>query len=184
MRMRFAAMLEEHMLAMRSIDADRVSEMADDMVRVLCGGGKLLVCGNGGSAADAQHFAAEMTVRFETDRKALPAIAITTDSSALTAASNDFGYKSVFSRMVEALGRPDDALLSLSTSGRSENVIRAQDAAKSVGMRTWAITGEDGSSPLADGADISLRIRGRTARVQEATIVVLHHLAAAADASF
>lgn len=180
--MRFSAMLEEHMRAVRSIDVARVSEMADDMVRVLRGGGKLLVCGNGGSAADAQHFAAEMTVRFETDRKALPAIAITTDSSAVTAAANDFGYKSVFSRMVEALGRPDDALLSLSTSGRSENVVRAQDAAKSLGMRTWAITGDDG--PLADEADISLRIRGRTARVQEATIVVLHHLAASADASF
>lgn len=181
--MRFADMLEEHMRAVRSIDADRVSEMADDMVRVLRGGGKLLVCGNGGSAADAQHFAAELSVRFETDRRALPAIAITTDSSAVTAAANDFGYGSVFSRMVEALGRPDDALLSLSTSGRSENAIRAQDAAKSLGMRTWAITG-GGESPLAAGADISLRICGRTARVQEATIVVLHYLASAADASF
>lgn len=182
--MRFADMLEEHMLAVRSIDADRVAEMADDMVRVLRGGGKLLVCGNGGSAADAQHFAAEMAVRFETDRRALPAIAITTDSSALTAAANDFGYGSVFSRAVEALGSPGDAVLSLSTSGRSESVIRAQEAAKSIGMRTWAITGEDGSSPLADAADISLRIRGRTARVQEATIVVLHHFASVADASF
>lgn len=179
----FDLVLEEHMRAVRSIDAARVSEMANDMVGILREGGKVLVCGNGGSAADAQHFAAELTVRFETDRKALPAIAITTDSSAITAAANDFGYESTFSRMVEALGRPNDALLSLSTSGRSENVIRAQKVAKAVGMRTWAITGED-RSPLADAADISLRIRGCTARVQEATIVVLHHLASVADASF
>ncbi len=179
----FDLVLEEHMRAVRSIDAVRVSEMAADMVRVLREGGKVLVCGNGGSAADAQHFAAELAVRFETDRKALPAIAITTDSSALTAAANDFGYENVFSRMVEALGRPNDALLSLSTSGRSENIIRAQKVAKTIGMRTWAITGEDGF-PLADGADISLRIHGCTARVQEATIVVLHHLASVADASF
>ncbi len=181
--MRFSAMLEEHMRAVRSIDVARVSEMADDMVRVLRGGGKLLICGNGGSAADAQHFAAEMVVRFETDRKALPAIAITTDSSAMTAASNDFGYGRVFSRMVEAIGCPGDAILSLSTSGRSESVVRAQEVAASIGMRTWAITGEDGS-PLADAADISLRICGRAARIQEATIVILHHLASVADASF
>jgi len=181
--MRFSAMLEEHIRAMRSIDVDRVSEMAADMVRTLRDGGKLLVCGNGGSAADAQHFAAELSVRFETDRKALPAIAITTDSSALTAAANDFGYKRVFSRMVEALGRPGDAILLLSTSGRSESVIHAQEVAKSLGMRTWTITGE-GESPLAAAADISLRLHGSTARVQEATIVVLHHLAATADASF
>lgn len=179
----FDAVLEEHMLAMRSIDVRCLSEMGDDMVRILRGGGKLLICGNGGSAADAQHFAAELAVRFETDRRALPAIAITTDSSALTAAANDFGYECVFSRMVEALGRPDDALLSLSTSGRSKNAIRAQKVAKSLGMRTWAITGE-GESPLASGADISLRIRGCTARIQEATIVVLHHLASIADISF
>ncbi len=181
--MRFADMLEEHIRAMRSIGADRVSEMAADMVRVLRSGGKLLACGNGGSAADAQHFAAELAVRFETDRKALPAIAITTDSSALTAAANDFGYERAFSRMVEALGRPGDALLSLSTSGRSENAIRAQETANSLGMRTWAITGE-GESPLAAAADISLRLSGCTARVQEATIVVLHYLASVADTSF
>lgn len=176
-------MLEAHVRAMRSIDADCVSEMADDMVKVLRRGGNLLTCGNGGSAADAQHFAAELSVRFETDRRALPAIAITTDSSALTAAANDFGYERVFSRMVEALGRQGDALLSLSTSGRSKNVILAQEAAKSLGMRTWAITGE-GESPLAVAADISLRLPGCTARIQEATIVVLHYLALAADASF
>jgi len=181
--MRFPDMLEEHIRAMRSIDAECVSNMANDMVGVLRDGGKLLVCGNGGSAADAQHFAAELLVRFETDRKALPAIAITTDSSALTAAANDFGYERVFSRMVEALGCPGDAILLLSTSGRSKSIVRAQEVAKSLGMRTWAITGE-GKSPLADSADISLQLCGSTARVQEATIVVLHHLASVADALF
>ena len=142
-----------------------------------------MVCGNGGSAADAQHFAAELVVRFETDRKGLPAMALTTDTSAVTATANDFGYEKVFARSVEALACPGDALLCLSTSGRSQNVLLALRAAHAAHAHTLAITGE-GEGPVFCEADLALSIPGRTARVQEGTILVLHHIAAATDAAF
>jgi len=179
----FGSVVDEHIRAVRGIDSRRVSEMASRFVDVLVFGGKVLVCGNGGSAADAQHFAAEIAVRFETDRRALPVLSLTTDTSVLTAAANDLGYDSVFARQVEALVRPDDALLCLSTSGRSENVLLALRAARRLGAATWAITGE-GGGPVHAEADLALSIPGTTARVQEGTILVLHHLAAAADTAF
>jgi len=179
----FEGTLDEHIRVVRSIDPRKVSEMASLLVATLRAGGKVLICGNGGSAADAQHFAAELAVRFETDRRALPAVAITTDTSALTAAANDFGYESAFSRQVEALARPGDAILCLSTSGRSGNVLRAIRTAREMGVATWAITGE-GEGPVFSEADCALAVPGSTARVQEGTILVLHHLARAADAAF
>lgn len=179
----FKETLAEHFDVVRAIDASKVEAMALAVVDTLKRGGKILACGNGGSAADAQHFVAELVVRFETDRKGLPAVALTTDTSVLTAAANDFGYERVFARAVEALARPGDALLCLSTSGQSRNVLLAIRAARVAGASTLAITGE-GEGPVFREADLALSIPGRTARVQEGTILVLHHLAAAADSAF
>jgi D-sedoheptulose 7-phosphate isomerase len=179
----FESTLSDHIASVGAIDVDGVRRLAAAVV-ALRGGGKVLACGNGGSAADAQHFAAELVVRFESPgRRALPALALAADASVLTAAGNDLGYGSVFSRSVEALGKPEDILLCLSASGRSENVLRALRTAKSIGMATAAITGE-GESPILRESDHGLAIRGCTARVQEGTILVLHHLASAIDAAF
>jgi D-sedoheptulose 7-phosphate isomerase len=180
----FESTLSDHIASVGAIDAAAVRRMAEIVVAALRGGGKVLVCGNGGSAADAQHFAAELVVRFESmGRRALPALALAADACVLTAAGNDLGYECVFSRLVEAFGRPGDVLLCLSTSGRSENVLRALRTAKSLGILTAAITG-DGESPVLRESDHGVAIRGRTARVQEGTILVLHHLASAIDAAF
>lgn len=184
MRQDFENILSDHIASVGAIDATEVRRMAAAVTAALLGGGKVLVCGNGGSAADAQHFAAELVVRFESDgRRAVPALALAADVSVLTAAGNDLGYGSVFSRSVEAFGKPGDILLCLSTSGRSENVLRALRTAKSLGMLTVAITGE-GESPILGESDHGLAIRGCTARVQEGTILVLHYLASAIDAAF
>ena len=142
-------------------------------------GGKVLICGNGGSAADAQHLAAELVSCLTKDnlRQALAAIALTTDTSVLTAIGNDFGYEGVFERQVEALGRPGDVLLGISTSGNSENVVRAFERAKSQGMRVVALTGEDGGkmAPLADAA---VRVPSDHAgHVQEAQTAIEHLIA-------
>ncbi len=137
-------------------------------------GGKVLLCGNGGSAADAQHIAAELVGRMDgPPRPALAALALTTDTSALTALGNDFGYESVFERQVEALARPGDVLVAISTSGRSANVLRAATAAAGLEVRTVALTGRDG--PLADRATLAIRVPSLdTQRVQEAHIAIGH----------
>ncbi len=152
-------------------------EAAEMVAACLGQGGTLLVCGNGGSAAQAQHLVAELVGRFkEQQRPALPALALCADTAVLTAWSNDFGYESVFARQVEAFGRPGDVLLGLSTSGRSRNVVRAFEAARARGLRTVALLGGDGGEvrPLADVAVIAPS--ADTQHVQEAHIVVLHLL--------
>lgn len=155
-------------------DASAMLRVADTIARALAAGGKILVCGNGGSAADAQHFAAELVGRFERDRRGLPVIALTTDTSALTAISNDYGYERVFARQVDALGRPGDVLVSISTSGSSPNVLAAQNAAKAAGMVTVALTGRDGGA-LGAAADIHVNVASpSTARVQEVHRTILH----------
>ena len=138
-------------------------------------GGKLMLCGNGGSAADSQHIAAELVGRMDLpQRPALAALALTTDTSALTALGNDFGYKTVFERQVEALARPGDVLTAISTSGRSENVLLAVTAAVRLGVRTVALTGADGG-PLADAVEIDIRVPSlNTQRIQEAHIAIGH----------
>lgn len=137
-------------------------------------GGTVLVAGNGGSAADAQHFAAELVGRFRRERAPMPAVALTTDSSCLTSIANDYGYDSVFARQVEALGRPGDVLVAISTSGRSANVLRAVEAAVGRGMTVVALTGADGGG-LAHAAHVALCAPGReTAHVQEWHGVMLH----------
>jgi phosphoheptose isomerase len=158
------------------IPSDAFENAVADLVACFRRGGKLLVFGNGGSAADAQHLAAEFVGRFELDRQALPAIALTTDSSALTAIANDFGYENVFARQVDALGRRGDVALAISTSGESPNVLHGVAAAAAAGMRTLGLVG-DGTSALALAVDVALAVRGATsAEVQEAQLVVEHEL--------
>lgn len=140
----------------------------------LAGGHKVLICGNGGSAADAQHFAAELTGRFEKERLGLPGIALTTDTSALTAIGNDYGFDRVFARQVEALGREGDVLVAISTSGNSPNVLSAIESARAAAMRVIGLTGGDGGK-MKELCDHLVTIPSRrTARIQEMHITVIH----------
>jgi D-sedoheptulose 7-phosphate isomerase len=154
------------------------------LVASLRAGGKVLLFGNGGSAADAQHIAAELVGRFVRDRDGLPAIALTTDTSALTAIANDFGYDDVFARQVRALGRAGDVAVALSTSGRSPSVLRAVDACKALGIRTIGLTGGDGGQ-LASAVDVALVVTASTAsaRIQETHITIGHVLCELVDAA-
>ena len=149
------------------------------MSDALVNDGKILSCGNGGSAADSQHFSSELLNRFEMERPGLPAMALTTDSSTLTSISNDYAYAEIFSKQVRALGRPQDVLLGISTSGNSENVIRAIAAAHERGMKVVAMTGRDGGR-MADmyvEGDVEIRVPAeRTARIQEVHLLVIHCL--------
>ena len=152
---------------------------AQRMAAVLKAGNKVLACGNGGSAADAQHFAAELTGRYERERPGLAGIALTTDTSALTAIANDYSYEQVFSKQVQALVRPGDLLLAISTSGNSGNVIRAIEAAHAGGAGIIALTGKDGGkmAGLLKAGDFELRSASNvTARIQETHLVFLHCL--------
>ncbi|TDJ47164.1 MAG: phosphoheptose isomerase [Gammaproteobacteria bacterium] len=156
-----------------------IASATESMTAALNGGGKILSCGNGGSAGDAQHFSAEMLNRFERERPGLPAIALTADSSTLTAIANDYAYEQIFSKQVLALGNANDCLLAISTSGNSPNVLAAVHAAHEKEMRVVALTGRDGGSTaqaLKD-ADIEIRVPSmRTARIQEVHLVVIHCL--------
>ena len=139
-------------------------------------GNKLLVCGNGGSAADASHFATELVVRFTKDRRALPAICLTGDSGILTAAGNDYGFDEIFARQVAAFGVPGDVLICLTTSGKSKNVVRALEEAKARKLKTISFLGRDGGSTVGI-ADIDLLVKDdSTARIQEAHQLVIHVL--------
>jgi D-sedoheptulose 7-phosphate isomerase len=147
--------------------------------QALLDGGKVLSCGNGGSAGDAQHFSSELLNRFEMERPGLPAVALTTDTSTLTSISNDYSYEQIFSKQVRALGRAPDVLLAISTSGNSENVCRAMSAAHERGMKIVALTGRDGGrmAGLYGEGDIEIRVPAtRTARIQEVHLVVIHCL--------
>jgi len=156
--------------------APQMAQAADVIDQCLRAGNKLLVCGNGGSAADGSHFATELVVRFAKERRALPAICLTSDSGILTAAGNDYGFDEIFARQVAAFGVPGDVLISLTTSGTSRNVIRALEEAKARKLRTIAFLGRDGGS--SNGiADIDLLVSSdSTARVQEAHHLLLHVL--------
>lgn len=157
--------------------AQPVSDAVEMMFATLSQGGKILACGNGGSAADCQHFAAELVGRFERERLPLPAIALTTDTSILTAVGNDYGFETVFARQVQALGQPGDVLLAISTSGNSPNVIAAIEAAREREMGVVALTGKGGGKiggMLAD-ADVHICVpHDRTARIQEVHLLVIH----------
>jgi D-sedoheptulose 7-phosphate isomerase len=141
--------------------------------------GKILSCGNGGSAGDAQHFSSELLNRFERERPGLPAIALTTDSSTLTSIANDYAYEDIFAKQVRALGREGDILLAISTSGNSENVNRAITTAHERGMRVVALSGRDGGAmaTLLNADDVEIRVpAGRTARIQEVHLLAIHCL--------
>ena len=154
------------------------------MVSCLKSGGKVMACGNGGSAADAQHFAAELIGRFEREREELAAIALTTDTSILTAVGNDYSYDDIFSKQVRGLGKKGDILLGISTSGNSKNVVKAIEAAKKMGIKIIAFTGNGGGkiATLLDQDDIHLCVPStRTARIQETHLVLLHGLCDGVD---
>lgn len=152
----------------------RISDIADLIFKSLRNGKKLLICGNGGSAADAQHTAAELVNRFKIDRKPISAIALTTDTSVLTSIANDYDYHQVFKKQIEALGRKGDVLLAISTSGRSKNVLEGVKAAKKIGIKTIGFTGS-GSSPLSNQVHLSFKVpSSEVARTQEAHLLTIH----------
>jgi DnaA initiator-associating protein len=158
---------------------DPIHDAGELMVAALINGKKILCCGNGGSAGDAQHFSAELLNRFEQERPPLPAIAITTDSSTLTAIGNDYSYDEIFSKQVTALGQEGDILLAISTSGNSTNVIKAIDAAHERNMGIVVMSGKDGGriAPLLGDKDVEIRVPSdRTARIQEVHLLVIHCL--------
>ena len=159
--------------------APLIAAAAELMTDCLLSDNKILSCGNGGSAADSQHFAAEMINRFEMERPGLPAIALTTDSSALTSIANDYQYADIFSKQIRALGKPGDTLLALSTGGESHNIIHAIDAAHDKSLHVVALTGREGGQ-VADmmlESDIELRVPSwSTARIQEVHIMIIHSL--------
>ena len=169
--------LEEHLQAMNSVLESGLAKI-ESSGRVICdalaAGNKILLCGNGGSAADAQHIAAELVGRYEDQRRPYPAISLTTDTSAMTALSNDFGYEEVFARQVQALASPGDVLIAISTSGKSPNVVRAAESARSLGCKVIGLTGWH-AEPLADYCFITVQVLSeRTARVQEGHITIGH----------
>jgi D-sedoheptulose 7-phosphate isomerase len=171
-----AASAHERMAA----DVTAVVDAAGAIAAALKKGRSVLVFGNGGSAADAQHFAAELVGRYETERRAWPAVALTTDTSALTAIGNDYGFDRVFARQIEALGREGDVAIGISTSGKSPNVLRALETANARGLVTIALTGRGGDA----GGIATLHVRvdeGRTARVQEVHATLLHAICELVD---
>jgi phosphoheptose isomerase len=159
--------------------AEPIEQAARRMTQAVIEGHKILSCGNGGSAGDAQHFSSEMLNRFERERRGLPAIALSTDTSTLTSIANDYSYDQVFARQVRALGTPGDLLLGISTSGRSPNVVEAVDAAHEQGMNAIVLSGRDGGTlhgRLAED-DIEICVPSEvTARIQEVHLLVIHCL--------
>jgi len=151
-----------------------VARAAQRLAGTLRGGGTVLFCGNGGSAADAQHLATELVGRMSNDREPLRGVALTTDTSALTAIANDYGFEEVFARQVRGIARPGDALVALSTSGRSQNVVRAARTAKAMGLTVIALTGPQ-QGPLEEEADVVIRAPGATsAEIQQGHIALGH----------
>jgi phosphoheptose isomerase len=170
----FAATIALHERVARNLGPALVAAQA--IAEALRAGGKLLVFGNGGSAADAQHLSAELVGRFQKERAAIPAIALTVDTSVLTSVANDYSFKQVFARQVEALGRPGDVALGISTSGESPNVVAALQAARAQGLKTVALTGRDGGS-VGRAADIHVNVPDQsTQRVQEVHQTLIHVL--------
>ena len=179
----FNESIEAKQLAAKTLE-EPIANAVRLIISAFQSGNKLLVCGNGGSAADSQHFAAEFTGRYEKERKPLPAIALTTDTSAITAIGNDYSFDVIFSKQVEALGNKNDVLFAISTSGNSDNVIKAIEAAQQKNMKIIALIGRDGGKieKMLGEADISICAPvNRTARVQEIHILVLHTICDAID---
>lgn len=178
------AIAEEHIFIVKRFfeaHGDRLNDVADALVRTLQNGNKILLFGNGGSAADAQHIAAEMVGRFQQDRPGLPAVALTTDSSALTSIANDYGFEFLFARQIEALGHKGDAAIAISTSGRSANIREGVLAARAKGMVTVGLLGKEGG-PVREMVEHALIVDAqKTARVQEVHILIGHILCEAIE---
>ena len=172
----FGQAIEDHLAVIGSLREQQslLHRIAEQMTRAIVAGKKVLWCGNGGSAADSQHLAAELMGRFRRERCAIPSIALTTDTSILTAVGNDYGYERIFQRQVEALCTKGDVLVGISTSGSSKNVCAALQTARQIGALTVAFTGQEGGE-VAANADLALRILSKdTARIQEAHIFCGH----------
>jgi len=176
----FAAAVDEHLAVMTAARAALMEPMERAralLAATVASGGRVLACGNGGSAADAQHFIAELVGRFEHERPAIGGVALTTDTSILTAVANDYGYDRIFARQVEAVGRRGDALVAISTSGNSASVVRAAEVARDAGLKVLGLTGEGGGQ-LAALADVLLAVPSRrVSRIQEVHELCLHTLA-------
>ena len=172
--------LKTHQLVLeQTVDqtADVIDGIIDTIIRCFQVGNKLLICGNGGSAADAQHVAGEFVNRYRYEHGALPAIALTTDTSVLTCIGNDMAFENIFSRQVEALAKPGDILVGISTSGGSSNILNALDAARLLGLTTIAFTGENGRAIMGSKSDICLVVPSSdTPRIQESHIFVWHYI--------
>ncbi|HEX3289805.1 MAG TPA: SIS domain-containing protein [Gaiella sp.] len=170
-------------LARLEDELDRLGEWGQVLASTCSAGGRLLVVGNGGSAAEAQHLTAELVGRFEEDREPLSAIALHAETSSLTAIANDYGAQTAFARQVRAHGRAGDILVSISTSGASPNVVAAAEAANDLGLLTWALTGPR-PNPLADASDDAVAVEAdRPSTVQEIHLVAIHLLCAAVDSA-
>ena len=175
----FYQQIQSHITVIQSLAAmqDAVDQTIDLLVQAIFRGSKLLICGNGGSAADAQHFAAEIVGRFKKERRPWPAIALTTDTSILTAVGNDYGFDEIFARQVAGTGRPGDILMGISTSGNSPNVLKALQTARDMDMITSCLLGKNGGD-LAFAVDYPLVVQSQdTARIQEAHIFLIHYMA-------
>jgi D-sedoheptulose 7-phosphate isomerase len=179
----FLDQISEHIDSFQAMKliAPEVLRAAGELTAALESGKKILICGNGGSAADSQHFAAELVGRFETERVSYPAIALTTDSSTLTAIGNDYGFEKVFSRQVEGLGRIGDLLIAISTSGDSPNILEAVRKASAMGMRTIGLLGRSGGAIKDEVGCPVIVPHSRTARIQEAHGFILHFWACCVD---
>ena len=181
------AVLSDHIKVVDTLKSnylEAISLACIKLIEVIQNGGTIFFCGNGGSAADCQHLAAELVGRFEVDRKPLKAIALTVDSSALTCISNDYDFESVFSRQIEALGNPGDLLIAISTSGNSKNIINCLLKAKDRNISTIALLGKDGGK-AKDLAELKLMVpSASTARIQEAHILLGHIFCLAIDKEF
>jgi len=178
MKRRFEDILVEHLDAIGQLApmAGQIEQVAEQMIACLRGGGRIFFMGNGGSAADSQHLAAEFVGRFQLERQPLPSIALTTDTSVLTAIANDYGYESVFERQIAGLARPGDVIVGISTSGNSGNVLRGIAKARELGAYTVGMTGGKGGALVAACDDCLCVPSPRAARIQEAHILIGHAL--------
>jgi len=179
--------LQDHLKTIRSMlsisEAD-IQIIAEMCIKTLKHGNKILLCGNGGSAADAQHIAAELTGRYKTERKGLAGIALTTDTSALTAIGNDYGYEYIFSRQIEAIAQKDDLIIGISTSGNSENILQAFNTAKELDCRTIGFSGKGGGK-MNDYCDFNMVVPSdNTPRIQEMHILIGHIICQLIDNAF